>query len=210
MNDESVADMDLGGEGDGEEGAPKDAFADIPADGGLGEQEPTAPEAVPPPPGESLGGDGAALGEEEELAPEEPPINGEEAALPEGQAADPLADPPPAEAPTPEPEPEQPESEPEPDSKPEAEAKKTAKGGGKKGTTERTYVVLQQGEHGWTEPIAEGIVASNGEQAIRKAYAQLVAEDSGDPITLAVIPAHFWSPKTVQAKVKHERAVEIS
>lgn len=199
--------MDLGGAAPPEGGSP-DVFADTPADGGLGE-EPT----VPPVQEGSLGGDGGTLeelGEEQPLPPDEAPING-------GGTEEP---PPAGEQPPAQPEPE-PEPEPEPAPEPPAPKAKPAskKGGGKKGTTERRYVVLQsttvqvgegETEERWVEAVPEGIVATNGEAALRKAYADLVPEDNGDPVTLCVIPEHYWKPKTVQAKVRHERAVEIS
>jgi hypothetical protein len=233
--DEPAADMDLGGAAaETGEGASPDVFSDVPADGGLAEGEPTLPQAEPAPPGGGLGGDGGTLedlGEEEELPSDEQPINGGEGGLPQEQH-DPLAveepslaeeQSPPEPEPEPEPDPE-PAPEPQPEPEPEAEKPKAAKaakakkGGGKKGTTERTYVVLQKStvevvggsEERWVEAMPEGVVAANGEAALRKAYAQLVPEDNGDPVTLCVIPDHYWKPKTVQAKVRHERAVEIS
>lgn len=207
-------DMDLGGAaGEEETGAPPaDPFAETEADGGLGgEEEPTAPEAAEPEPGEGLGGDGGTLEE----------LGGEEGLPPEGQAADPLAGEgePPAEEPTPEPEdePEQPKDEPEPEPKPEPKKGKgkAKKGNGKKGTSERTYVVLQkffpdEGEPYFREAVKDGVRAGNGEQALRKAYAELVSDESGDAINLVVVPEHYFKVKTVQAKVRHERAVEIS
>jgi len=206
MSDEAAAaaeDLDLGG--GGEAGSP-DPFKEVPADGGL----PQAEEA----PG-ALGGDGATLeelGAEEEPPADEAPINGAEGDLP-GAPVDPLKpdDDPPAPDDEPDPAEESPaEPDPAPEPEPEPEKPKDAKASsGKKGTAERIYHVLKKGEGGWTEPIPNGIKAANGEAALRTAYTQLVDEDSDDPLTLAVIPAHYWNPKTVQSKVKRDRAIEI-
>lgn len=213
MSDEIKEDMDLGGGDEGAAPASPDPFADVPADGGAPEVE-EAPGA--------LGGDGATLeelGEEEPLGEEEAPINGgaeEEGGELPGAPVDPLAsDEPPAPA-AEEPAPaEGPPAEPEPTPEPKPEAEKSepkaaSKSGGKKGTAERTYVVLtRNGEGHWEEVIDGGVKAANGESAMRQAYSELVEEDSDDALTLAVIPAHYWNPKTVQSKVKRDRAIEI-
>lgn len=174
-------DLDLGGGG-----APEgDIFRDVPSDP-TGEAEPE------PVPEGKLGGEGETL-EELETAAEEPEPAADE--KPEPAAAEE----PESAAAEPEPEPTAGKAEPEPGEK--ATSKKA-------GTAEREYVVLLQKGEDWTEP-TEPIKASNGEAALRAAYAKLVPEGD-ESLTLVVVPKHFFNVKTVKAKVKSDRAIEIA
>jgi len=194
MDTDSGAAADLGGGDSGEE---KDPFAQVQSDplgnDAAGEVEETAEIQEG-----TLGGTGATL---EELEPEAELAEAEAAEEDAPAAAEPEAEPEPAAA------------EPEPEASAVAEPEPPAPTG-KVGTSEREYVVQRQdgkdddGNREWVE--VTRIKAANGEVALRQAYAALVPSDSEEAVTLVVIPAYFFHPKTVKAMAKVNRAIEIA
>lgn len=193
--DESGAAANLGG---GDTGEQNDPFAGVESDP-LGDANEVAEAGVPQE--GTLGGDGATLedlggAEEAEADP------GPEAEQAEVGAEEPEPESPVAEQEDEVPEPKTARPDPDPDPSP-----------GKVGTSEREYIVQRQapddddGNPVWVEVLR--ITASNGEAALRSAYAELVPSESEAAVTLVVIPVHFFKPKTVRGKAKVNRAIEI-
>lgn len=204
MDDQPDIDLGAGGSESGLPEPGRDVFEDVEPDPLGGDDEPKPEET----PAGRLGGDGETLEELEQRA--------EEPAEPEPT---PEAEPEPVEEPVA----EEPAAEEEAEAAPESEAADAAEAGKvepepepapspgtkKAGTADREYVVLQEVGKKEYKEVLEPIRAGNGEAAIREAYAKLVPGDSEDSVTLVVVPSHFWKPKTVKAKAKVNRAIEI-
>lgn len=201
MNGDDNGGLDLGG---AEEEVTKDPFAQVPADVEA-EQEPEGPSGLEELPAEE---------EPEPVAEpvsEEPDPDADPTPLP-GEAAEPVEEEPVSTEP-------EPEAEAEPEPEPEAEAAaaepgqtepEPAKETNKQGTSERPYVILVENKDGgFDKATDEPVKATNGDVALRVAYAKLVPEDSEESKTLVVIPEHYFKPKVVKAKKKVSRAVEI-